>query len=93
MPFYEYCPINPASCHYCMNNFERLQKLSDKPLDRCPQCQNPVRRIISAPNVGKADVSLERGNLEKHGFTQYRKSAKGEYEKTAGKGPDFIKDK
>ena len=30
--------------------------------------------------------------LEKHGFTQYRKSGKGVYEKSAGKGPAIISD-
>jgi hypothetical protein len=30
-------------------------------------------------------------NLEKHGFTQYRKAGGGYYEKTAGEGPRVIK--
>ena len=36
---------------------------------------------------------LKEGNLAKKGFTQYRRAGGGVYEKTAGKGPDFISDK
>jgi hypothetical protein len=49
-----------------------------------------VERVLSAPNLTKSDTSLNTDNLEKHGFTQYRKSGKGVYEKTAGKGPNVI---
>jgi hypothetical protein len=35
---------------------------------------------------------MKEGNLEKKGFTQYKKIGKGAYEKTAGKGPSHIID-
>ena len=34
--------------------------------------------------------TLKESNVEKHGFTQYRRAGNGVYEKTAGKGPKFI---
>ena len=92
MPIYEYQPEGKDSCKYCVRGFELLRKLSDPPLTHCPECQSPVVRVISAPNLGKAGPSLDESNIEKHGFTQYRKLEKGVYEKTAGKGPDIISD-
>jgi hypothetical protein len=52
-----------------------------------------VRRKISRPHLSSPAPSLSENNIEKHGFTQFRKVEKGVYEKTAGKGPDFITDK
>jgi len=92
MPIYEYLPRGAKCCTYCKGGFEQLQKVHDAPLLTCPQCKAPVRRVISAANLGKSGPSLEPANLEKHGFTQYRKSSKGVYQKTAGKGPDVITD-
>ncbi len=92
MPIYEYRPLQVSSCGFCEAGFDLLQKLSDPPLNSCPHCKQSIRRVISAPNLGRADTSLERGNLEKHGFTRYEKAEKGVYEKTAGVGPKVLKD-
>jgi hypothetical protein len=50
--------------------------------------------VISAPNVasGNAHV-LSEDHAAKRGFTQYRRSEKGVYEKAYGKGPRYISDK
>jgi len=93
MPIYEYHSADQHSCDLCENVFEVMQKLSDNPLKLCPQCHNPVKRKISRPNLASQTPSLKRDNLEKHGFTQFKKVEKGVYEKTAGKGPDIITDK
>jgi putative FmdB family regulatory protein len=90
MPIYEYRPVNESSCSFCADGFEILRKISDPDLIACPQCGTAVERVLSAPNLTKSDTSLSTDNLEKHGFTQYRKSGKGVYEKTAGKGPNVI---
>ena len=92
MPIYEYRPSSEAHCAHCSGGFDAMQKISEAPLARCPECQAPVQRQISAPRIARPGPSLEPANLEKHGFTQYRKSSKGVYEKTAGKGPDVISD-
>jgi len=92
MPIYEYANATEAGCDCCRGHFTRLQKLGDPVVQQCPDCGAPVRRVITPPNVvsGKAHM-LRESNIEKAGFTQYRKIGKGVYEKTAGKGPGIIK--
>lgn len=41
MPIYEY------QCEKCGNNFEVLQKISDKPLNKCTQCSGKLHKLIS----------------------------------------------
>jgi putative FmdB family regulatory protein len=92
MPFYEYIADDRDGCDHCRSRFTVLQRINDAALSVCPACEGPVRRVISPPNVvgGKAHM-LRESNIEKAGFTQYRKIGKGVYEKTAGKGPGIIK--
>jgi putative FmdB family regulatory protein len=40
MPTYEY------ECNECGHRFERFQKMSDQPIERCPRCSSRVRRLI-----------------------------------------------
>ena len=42
MPTYEY------RCLSCRYQFEAFQRISEAPLSRCPQCEKPVERLISA---------------------------------------------
>lgn len=92
MPIYEYRSTGKDPCELCRDGFEIIQKVNDSKLQRCPQCDSPIQRVISAASIGKAGPGLDRANLEKHGFTQYKRAGSGVYEKTAGKGPDVIKD-
>ena len=44
MPFYEY------ECPHCGYHDEVLQKITDKPLKKCPNCaKNGLRKLMSAP--------------------------------------------
>jgi putative FmdB family regulatory protein len=44
MPFYEY------ECSACKHHTEVLQKISDAPLKKCPECgKSALKRLISAP--------------------------------------------
>jgi putative FmdB family regulatory protein len=45
MPLYEY------QCKKCGHRFEKIQKFSDKPIKKCPECGGPVEQTISAPAV------------------------------------------
>lgn len=92
MPIYEYQAISEDNCDQCKVAFDVMQKMSDQPLTLCPQCLNPVSRKISRPNLARPAPSLSQDNIEKHGLTQFKKVEKGVYEKTAGKGPDYIMD-
>lgn len=42
MPTYEY------ECQKCAHRFEVFQKITEKPLENCPQCQGSIKRLISA---------------------------------------------
>jgi len=41
MPTYEY------RCTQCGTEFERFQKMSDAPVEECPDCEGKVQRLIS----------------------------------------------
>ena len=43
MPLYEY------ECETGGHRFEVIQKFSDPPVEKCPTCGGPVRKLISAP--------------------------------------------
>src|SRR5579862_3234545 len=44
MPFYEY------QCESCGHHLEAMQKVSDPPLKKCPQCgKSQLKRLMSAP--------------------------------------------
>jgi putative FmdB family regulatory protein len=91
VPFYEYVATEEPGCEHCRQPFTVLQRLSDEPVRVCPACGHPVRRMISPPNVVAGEAhKLKESNIEKAGFTQYRKIGNGVYEKTAGKGPGVI---
>jgi putative FmdB family regulatory protein len=45
MPLYEY------ECEACAQRFERIQKFSDPPVDTCPSCGAPVRKLLSSPAI------------------------------------------
>lgn len=45
MPLYEY------QCKKCKHRFEKIQKFSDRPLKKCPECGGPVERLLHAPAV------------------------------------------
>ncbi|MEO0131463.1 MAG: zinc ribbon domain-containing protein [candidate division WOR-3 bacterium] len=45
MPTYEYL------CSTCNYHFEEFQKITDKPVQKCPKCGNKVKRLIS-PGAG-----------------------------------------
>ena len=43
MPLYEY------ECEVCGHRFEAIQKFSDAPLEKCPNCGGAVRKLQAAP--------------------------------------------
>ena len=78
--------------------FEFLQKMSDPPFTRHPETGQPIRRVYataSVPAKGRHPMSTKKmlgdNNLDRLGFTKYVKTDSGQYEKTAGKGPDSLK--
>ena len=45
MPIYEY------QCLKCGHRFEKMQRLSDPPVKKCPECGGKVQQLISSPAV------------------------------------------
>ena len=62
MPIYEY------QCQACGHHLEVLQKVSDAPLKKCPECGKPkLRKLISAPSFrlkggGWYETDFKSGN-------------------------------
>jgi putative FmdB family regulatory protein len=45
MPLYEY------KCKKCGHRFEKIQKFSDPPVKKCPECGGAVEQLLSPPAV------------------------------------------
>jgi len=94
MPVYTYQVINEDGSDGEV--FEVVRRMSDPPLTEHPETGLPVKRVFQAPNVayrytlmaGKQKFSDK--NLDRLGFTKYKKEGDGIYRKTAGSGPQFI---
>jgi putative FmdB family regulatory protein len=43
VPLYEY------QCQKCRHRFEKIQKFSDAPVKKCPECGGKVEKMLSAP--------------------------------------------
>ena len=96
MPLYEY------QCKKCKHKFEKIQKFSDQPIKKCPECGSPVEKVMHAPNVqfkgtgwyvtdygGKSDKKAD-GGPEKGGAD---KSGSEKKETTAKEDGAKSKDK
>ena len=71
MPLYEYeCVTNG-------HRFEVIQKFSDAPLEVCPKCGGPVKKLLSSPAIqfkGSGwyitDYAKKSGNVESSSSTK-----------------------
>lgn len=88
MPIYEYELIHD-DCLMCPGRFEALQALDEPPLKHCPSCGLPARRVISKANI-KTRMPLDVEKAGKKGFTTWKRSKFGEWEKMSGPGVDAI---
>jgi len=91
MPLFKYGHTEGKGAD-CQEVFEVLRNRDEAELVVCPTCGKPVRKML---NIRVASIKSERDmlspkNLANHGFTQYKKSGDGFYEKTAGDGPQVI---
>ena len=81
MPIYEY------ACEACGHEFEALQKVSEKPLKKCPECGKPkLKKLVSAPSFrlkggGWYETDFKSGNKK-------NLAEGGKDEKPAAKEPD-----
>lgn len=81
MPTYEY------ECTKCGLRFEKFQKMTDKPLKKCPECRAKVNRLISS---GSGIIFKGKGFYQ----TDYKSSDGGGKLKSKGnKTPPCGKEK
>ena len=100
MPLYEY------QCKKCKHKFEKIQKFSDRPIKKCPECGGPVEKIQHAPAVqfkgsgwyvtdygGKKSGASSDGSSEKKETTKETTAAKdgGTHKDTKPKKPEAKK--
>ena len=83
MPVYEYehlkepCTLGKV--------FDYKQSIQDEQLTHCPQCSEPVKKIISSINISCPKTN---GELRDLGFTKLIKRDDGVYENVTARGSD-----
>jgi putative FmdB family regulatory protein len=63
MPIYEY------QCRSCGHRFEQMQKVSDAPLRKCPECSGRLEKLIS-----RTAFLLKGGGWYAHGYSNTSES-------------------
>ncbi len=85
MPLYEYLSENPddpdSSCRICSRGFELRRSIDREPLECCPLCKHPIRKVISRINTPKITKPFSPVDAKKAGFTVMEKRDEGVYEK------------
>lgn len=70
MPTYEY------ECRSCLHTFEAFQNITAPPLENCPKCKGPLRRLI-----GRGGAIIFKGSgfyATDYRSEEYKKKAKEE---------------
>jgi len=81
MPVYDYEAVDPEKgCPKCARGFETVQSIHDERLTVCPDCGVPIRRVITAPAIGRSKSKLD-DRAKAAGFKKLKRIGKGEYEK------------
>src|SRR5882672_94316 len=91
MPFYEY------QCKSCGHDLEAMQKISDPPLRKCPQCgKSQLQRLMSAPvfrlkGGGWYETDFKGGEDNKRNLAD-RPETEGAKDAAADTAKDAVKD-
>lgn len=88
MPVYEY-EHQYDECELCDFRFAVIQAVTEDPLEFCPSCGLGVRRVVSAVSVVNTR-DFNAGRAAEKGFTTWKRSGAGEWEKVAGEGVDAL---
>ena len=85
MPIYEYVSESPQdpehSCRICARGFELRRPLDRSPLQVCPLCKTPVRKVVSRIHTPIVTKPLSVSAAKQAGFTVLEKRDQGVYEK------------
>jgi putative FmdB family regulatory protein len=94
MPIYEYQALTSENaCDKCLNGFEILQQLHDRPLTKCRHCGNKVKKIISWCRSAVMETSEEHVGVANK-ITEYEKSGMWSHAaELADKHSENVKDK
>lgn len=82
MPIYQYKCVN------CEHEFEQRQRMSDRPLEECPVCEGPVRRVVKSVGIvfkGSGFYVTDNRNGSSPGSNGSGKSASEKKEKEDSK--------
>ena len=66
MPIYEY------ECTSCCNVFEVIQRMTEDPLNSCPDCSGPVKKLVS-----KSSFLLKGGGWYSDGYSSKASNGSG----------------
>src|SRR5580704_5821568 len=88
MPIYEYEP-DDRECLMCDGHVDVIQDLSEEPLKYCPSCGLEVRRVISRASFSMRMAPSSQKAADR-GFTTWKRSGEGVWEKVAGGGVDYM---
>ncbi len=78
MPTYQY------RCLKCKNEFEIKQKMTEEPLQKCPECRGKIKRLVSAG----AGIIFKGSGFYSTDYRSegYKKQAKSESQSTPSSG-------
>jgi putative FmdB family regulatory protein len=99
-------PLHEYKCKKCKHKFEKIQKFSDRPLKKCPECGGPLEQVLHAPAVqfkgsgwyvtdyaAKSETSKTDGAPEKKEGAAKEDGAKGKEKETKPKKTETKKAK
>ncbi|MES2996640.1 MAG: zinc ribbon domain-containing protein [Verrucomicrobiota bacterium] len=85
MPIYEYVSAaadDPEqSCRICRRGFELRRPIDRAPLEVCPLCKHPVKKLVSRVNSPALTKPISVTDAKKAGFTVLERRDQGVYEK------------
>lgn len=85
MPIYEYLSEEPddpeRSCRICARGFELRRPVDREPLEVCPLCRHPVRKVISRVSSPRVAKPFSAAEAKRAGFTVLEKRDEGVFEK------------
>jgi len=82
MPIYQYQAVEgEKGCRRCSEGFDLYRPVTRAPLELCPLCKTPVRKLVSTVNSPKVAKPFSVSDAKKAGFTILEKRDEGVYER------------
>ena len=82
MPTYSYIAQDPEKgCPSCRRGFDLRRPMDRSPLEVCPLCKKPVKKLIASFTTPKYTKPLSVSDAKAAGFTILEKRCDGNYEK------------